>query len=167
MRRDELGGADHRPDVRSQIGRIETGCAALEAAEGPRAELAGKERGRDAEAVERAALRVAGAHLVGEDTLGAGRPAVVKASVLELRLLEEADIDRGEACRRLGRPAHDREPARDVVGAVAVLRPRLGEEGVLEEAEVVGERLEVREAGSRESQPESTLARAWRRVRPS
>ncbi len=62
----------------------------------------------NAKTVERPALGIAGADLVGEDAGGSGRAAVVEASVAELGVLDEREVDAGELARRLWLAADDR-----------------------------------------------------------
>jgi len=128
-RGEQLGGAESRVRVRARRGRVERIRPSIEDVHGH----------GDAEPEERAALGIAGADL--------GRPAaavsttVAEATIPELSLLDEAEV------HPLVPPLPDGGDERTgcVVGAVAVLPPRLPEEGVLEDADVVGERVEMRE----------------------
>lgn len=76
-----------------------------------------------------------------------GRAPVAEAAVGQLRILDEAKVDGPQPVEaRTGTLANDgHERAGGIVGGVAVLAPRLPEASVLEEADVVGQRTEVRE----------------------
>ena len=89
-------------------GESKAGAPDSKRSQRPPGELARGVGEGDAETVERPTLRVVRADLVGEDAGGAGGAAVVEAAVPELRLLDEPEVDAGEA--QPAAPAPGRRP---------------------------------------------------------
>ena len=146
--RPDLRRGERHPGIRARRRRFPDLRAAPEAREctiGDR--MAGG--GGNGEAEERAALGIVGARCVVPHASGPGRTAVAEPPVGPLSLLEVAEIHLCEPFEPnvpLRLAADDCQGASGVVGAVAVLEPRLAVQRVLEEPVLVGQCCEVGEA---------------------
>jgi hypothetical protein len=160
-----LGRPEERIGVRPRRGGVEGRSAQPKTDESTTGELAGPLAGGNPEPEESTSLRVIRSLRVGPAAVEPGGAPVAKATVRTLRALEKAQVDAGQAgglrgaCPELTRRRPER--ARDVIGAVAMLDARSREPRMLEDADRVTQRREVRERRVGQAQP-TTAVRARR-----